>query len=273
MRQLYERGPHCQGLAVDAEGVMLGPDCVLAHRLPGGGYRSASPEAIAALARTVFDDDARLRRVPIVLSGIVAALDRGDLVKAQLLGLEIPIDRLDEPRLQRLGRAVDLLKDGFDPNQLRDERGRWAREGGAAARTTPALARPSLLGRLSATALRALRLLAAAAPSGALEAVAFLGIVCIPTNRSLVSGGTLPDRPDLSFEYDEGARRLRLYRQDGDSRSLVFEGPARRRRHHPRQRWSCCRAQARRQRRHHRSRHATGRGNSQRRRPPQTLSR
>src|SRR5260370_18735821 len=184
MRQLYERGPHCQGLAVDAEGVMLGPDCVLAHRLPGGGYRSASPEAIAALARTVFDDDARLRRVPIVLSGIVAALDRGDLVKAQLLVLEIPIARRDEPRLQRLGRASDLLKDGFDPNQLRDERGRWAREGGAAARMKPAtLPKPSLLGRVASAVLRALAQLGArfAAPA------AFLSPIFIPTHRRLIS--------------------------------------------------------------------------------------
>jgi hypothetical protein len=231
MRQLYERGPRCQGLAVDAEGVMLGPDCVLVHRLPGGGYRSARPDAIAHLARAVFDDDVRLRRLPIVLSGIVAALDRGDLVKAQLLGLEIRLDRLDEPRLQRLGSAWTLLKDGFDPHELRDEGGRWAREGGAAARMRLAIARlsllgrvSSLLGRLSAMALRALSLLAAAAASGALEATAFLGIIFIPTNRSLISGGTLPDRPDLSYEFDQGANRLRLFRQNGDSRSLVFEG-------------------------------------------------
>jgi len=226
MRQLYERGPHCQGLAVDAEGVMLGPDCVLVRRLPGGGYRSAGPDAVALLARTVFDDDVRLRRLPIVLSGIVAALDHGDLVKAQLLGLEIPIDRLDEPRLQRLGRAADLLKDGFDPNELRDEHGQWAREGGAAARVTPPPApKASLLGRLAPAVLRALRQLAARlAATMALEAVAFLGIIFIPTNRSLISQGTVPDRPDLSFEFDEGAGRLRLYRQDGDSRSLVFEG-------------------------------------------------
>src|SRR5713226_5192214 len=201
MRQLYERGPHCQGLAVDAEGVMLGPDCVLVRRLPGGGYRSAGPDAVALLARTVFDDDVRLRRLPIVLSGIVAALDHGDLVKAQLLGLEIPIDR-------------------------RDEHGQWAREGGAAARVTPPPApKASLLGRLAPAVLRALRQLAARlAATMALEAVAFLGIIFIPTNRSLISQGTVPDRTDLSFEFDEGAGRLRLYRQDGDSRSLVFEG-------------------------------------------------
>src|SRR5690349_1643345 len=109
MRRLYERGSQCLGLAVDAEGVMLGPDCILVQRLPSGTYRSAAFDAIVLLARTVFDDDARLERLPIVLSSIVVALERGDLVKAQLLGLEIPINRLDQRRLERLGHAADLL--------------------------------------------------------------------------------------------------------------------------------------------------------------------
>ena len=219
IRRLYDRGPECQGLAVDEEGVMLGPDCVLVRRLAGGRYLAADPAAVVRVADSVFDDDARLRRLPIVLSGIVASLDRGDLVKAQLLGLEIPIERLDAARLQRLGRALDLLKDGFDPNELRDPHGQWAREAGAGAR-----ADASLLGRLSAAALAGLRVLAAVASSGALEAAAFLGIIFLPTNRSLVSAGTLPDLPDLSYEFDQGANRLRLFRQDGDGRSLVFEG-------------------------------------------------
>ena len=204
---------------------MLGPDCVLVQRLPEGGYRCPDSDALALLARTVFDDDTRLRRLPLVLSGIVAALDRGDLVKAQLLGLEIPIDRLDEPRLQRLGRAADLLKDGFDPNQLRDEHGRWAREGGAGTRTTPSVPKASLLRRLTPAALRSLAGLAARiVAAGALEATAFLGIIFIPTNRSLISQGPVADRPDLRYEYDQGAATLRLYQQDGDRRSIVFQG-------------------------------------------------
>jgi hypothetical protein len=208
-------------LAVDAEGVMLGPDCVLVQRRPDGGYRCADANAVALLARIVFDDDARLRRLPLVLSKIVVALDRRDLVKAQLLGLEIPIERLDEPRLERLGRVTDLLKDGFDPNQLRDEYGRWAREGGQAVR---ALARRSLLGRLAPAALRALATLGAAATAGTLEATAFLGIIFIPTNRSLISQGPVAGQPDLSYEYDQGAGTLRLYQQDGERRSIVFQG-------------------------------------------------
>jgi hypothetical protein len=216
MRRLYERGPRCHGLAVDAEGVMLGPDCVLAQRLPGGGYCSADANALALLALAVFDDDTRLRRLPLVLSGIVAALDRGDLVKAQLLGLEIPIDQLDGSRLERLGRAMELLK--FDQNQPRDEYGRWAREGNA-------VPKASLLRRLTPAALRALaRLAARVVAAGALEATAFLGIIFIPTNRSLISRGPVVGQPDLSYEYDQGAGTLRLYQQDGERRSIVFQG-------------------------------------------------
>lgn len=220
MRRLHDRGPACRGLAVDAEGVMLGPDCSLVRHTPLG-YRCADPDELARLTRDVFDGDARLSRLPIVLAGIVKALDGGDLLKAQLLGLEIPIGELDDHCLQRLSVTAGLIKDGFDPNQLRDERGRWARESGAAARMTPATPpKPSFLGRVAPAVLRALAELGArfVAP------VAFLGIIFVPSNRSLISQGTLPDQPDLSFEFDEGAGRLRLYRQDNDGRSLVFEG-------------------------------------------------
>jgi hypothetical protein len=59
--------------------------------------------------------------------------------------------------LERLSGALDLLKDGFDPNQPRDERGRWAPESGTAARMTPAAAaRSSFLGRVAPAVLRGL---------------------------------------------------------------------------------------------------------------------
>ena len=216
MRRLYERGPKCRGLAVDAEGVMLGPDCVLVQRLPEGGYRGADASALALLALAVFDDDTRLRRLPLVLSGIVAALERGDLVKAQLLGLEIPIERLDEPGLERLHRAADLLK--FDQNEPRDEHGQWARE-------DDAVPKASFLRRLAPAAVRALAQLAARiAAAEAAVATAFLGIIFIPINRSTISQGPVVGQPDLSYEYDEGARTLRLYQQDGDRRSVIFLG-------------------------------------------------
>jgi hypothetical protein len=67
--------------------------------------------------------------MPIVLARITEALAAGNLVKAQLLGLEIPIRDLDDQQIARLRRSGNLSKD-YDPNQPRDERGRWMSIGG-----------------------------------------------------------------------------------------------------------------------------------------------
>jgi hypothetical protein len=124
MRRLYERGANARGLVVDAEGVMLGPNCALVERT-SDGYRRINAAALDKLVKTAFGDDHPLRRFSLVLDRITAALAAGDLVKAQLLGLEIPLRTLDDRQLTRLQSASTLIKDGFDPNQPRDERGRW----------------------------------------------------------------------------------------------------------------------------------------------------
>src|SRR6185437_2466078 len=133
MRRLHERGPGCRGLVVDTDGVMLGPDCVLVRRT-ARGFEAADSQQLAALTKSVFAEDARLRRLPQVLAGVVTALEAGDLVKAQLLGLALRLVKLDDAQLHRLSRPVDLAKDeaSFDPNQPRDKRGRWTTEGGQA---------------------------------------------------------------------------------------------------------------------------------------------
>ena len=224
IRRLHDRGPGCRGLAVDPEGVVLGADCVLVRRTPRG-YSCAAPDEIALLRRAVFDDDTRLGRLPIVLASIVRALDRGDLVMAQLLGLEIPLDELDDDRLWRLSRAADLIKAGFDPDQPRDDHGRWTSEGAtggaAAARVTAGGGTASsLLGRVTLSVLRGLAQLA----RGLSAPAAFLGIIFVPTNRSLITEGTLPDRPDLSFDFDEDAGVFHLYQDQSAGRRLLFVG-------------------------------------------------
>jgi len=129
MRRLHARGRRSRGLVVDRDGVALGPDAVLVSH-SAAGYRCARTDDLVRLTHLVFAGDARLRRLPTVLARIARALDAGDLVKAQLLGLEISIGELDDSQLARLAGAADLIKASFDPSQPRDEGGRWTGEGG-----------------------------------------------------------------------------------------------------------------------------------------------
>jgi hypothetical protein len=204
MRRLHDRGPGCRGLAVDTEGVMLGPDCALVRRTPRG-YCAAAPEGIAVLQRAIFDDDARLSRLPIVLASIVRALERGDLVMAQLFGLEVPLDELDDDRLRRLSRVAGLIKGGFDPDQPRDEHGRWTSDAALHA-ITVGLGATSLFADVAPETLPALRVIAARINT----ATAVFQILFIPTNVSLISEGTLPDHPDITYHYDQGTGVLSL---------------------------------------------------------------
>lgn len=214
MRRLHDRGPRSRGLSVDTEGVALGPHCVLVRRT-ASGYQRAAVGKIADLTRSIFGGDARLDRIPIVLTRITEALATGDLVKAQLLGLEIPINDLDHRQLARLRFAGDLVKD-FDPNQPRDEQGRWTADGsGLSFSAREAFSAAGFLIRRTPpppVLPWALRVLSAPA--------AFLGTLLIPTNRSNVSEGTIPDSPGLAYRNDEGI--LTLYQVDDDGRRTVI---------------------------------------------------
>ena len=232
MRRLHERGPHCRGLVVDTDGVMLGPDCVLVRRT-ARGFEAADSERLTGLTKSVFADDARLGRLPQVLASVARALDAGDLVKAQLLGLAIPIGKLDEAQLRRLRRAGDLAKDeaSFDPDQPRDERGRWTTEGGSGqtsgvgiAGSTAASAATSVFAPELAESLGTLAARLVARLAGP---VAALGYVFIPTNRTDFVSGTVEGRPDLSFSRDI-EHILSITQTDANGiRTSLFEGRAR----------------------------------------------
>jgi hypothetical protein len=53
MRRLDSRGPASRGVVVDAEGAMLGPDCVLVRRT-AAGYRCLHPAEAAAIQKAAF---------------------------------------------------------------------------------------------------------------------------------------------------------------------------------------------------------------------------
>lgn len=144
------------------------------------------------------------------------------------------------PDLARVMAAVELAKD-YDPDQARDEQGRWTSEGAAAvaAGTTAAAAdafslygAPSAAAGLRALAQRALGAAAALLPAGAATVgaavagtAAVLGTLFLPAPRNVTSDGTLPDAPDFSYHFDREAGHLTITRKFDDGLSeTVFDG-------------------------------------------------
>jgi hypothetical protein len=135
MRRLHPRGPTSRGIAVDADGAMLGPDCVLVRRTPGG-YRCLPPDAARRFQDTVFDSPREPDWLHQQCRRIAQALDLGELALAQIYGLHIPVGELDDAGVRKLA-AVRLIKAGFDPDEPRIPQGepgagQWTYEDGYA---------------------------------------------------------------------------------------------------------------------------------------------
>ncbi len=129
LRRLHARGAMSRGLTVDQEGVSLGPDCMLVRRT-NAGYRVVNPVELECVLRYAFRERDDFAELAPRLGRIARALESGDLAKAQILGLQLPFDELDDEELQRLELGTRLIKTGYDPSQPRDEDGRWT-SGGA----------------------------------------------------------------------------------------------------------------------------------------------
>jgi hypothetical protein len=144
------------------------------------------------------------------------------------------------PDLARVIAAVELSKD-YDPDQARDELGRWTSEGGgatmvgtiaAAADEFSLYGAPSAAAGLRTLAQRALAAAAALLPEAAATAgfavagsAAVLGTLFLPSPRNVTSDGTLPDAPDFSYHFDREAGHLTITRKFDDGMSeTVFDG-------------------------------------------------
>jgi len=130
MRRLHERGRDSR------DGAMLGPECVLVRRTVSGFRCLAPGEAAAIQAPTLgprcepgwlFDQARR----------IADALAAGEIALAQIHGLRIPVNELDDATLQRLAQTAQFAKANFDPDQPRvpagnPDGGQWTDADGAA---------------------------------------------------------------------------------------------------------------------------------------------
>jgi hypothetical protein len=230
MRRLDPRGPTSRRLVVDTDGATLGPDCALVRRT-AAGYRCVDRAEAAILQRFLFGQDDAPDRLFILSRAIAKALSKDEVALAQIYGLRIPIAALDTGQLKQLAVAAPFIKANFNPDEPRDEHGRWTdeEEGGEGPALPPAAAvgataaaetLGSVFGPLSRTALAGLSAFAA----GLAGPVAFLGVLFLPTNSSLVTEETLPDRPDLSYRYDRDMGVLEIFRQDDGGRRLVIAG-------------------------------------------------
>jgi hypothetical protein len=135
MRRLHPRGRESRGITVDADGAMLGPDCVLVCRTPKG-FRCIAPHEARAIQAIVLgpgdDPDWLFEQSRRVARGLAA----GETALAQIYGLCIPLGDLDDATLRQLAVAARLIKADFDPDEPRIPEGEpgageWTDEGDA----------------------------------------------------------------------------------------------------------------------------------------------
>ena len=199
-------------LVVDPDAVVLDPEKIIVKQTRDGGYFCLGIGPSAEFLRAIDEDD----RFNEAIDKAAVALSK----------LSAPIASNPDPFLRRLGVAVALAKD-YDPDQPRDDHGRWTDEGGGA----PGGAAVAFVSRsvvevpelVPALQRLAVWLLSRAPEVGG--AVAVFRILFIPSNRSLISEGTVPDAPDLGYKFDEGAGSLTLTRTNADgSKDVLFSG-------------------------------------------------
>ncbi|HTV90574.1 MAG TPA: hypothetical protein VME41_16270 [Stellaceae bacterium] len=118
MRRLHARGLANHGIAVDADGAVLGPDCVLVRRATNG-YRSLGRDDAAAMQAVVFGGSREADWLFERCRSIAAALQRREVAFAQILGLHILSGDLSDAQLRCLSRAGSLMKWNFDPDEPR----------------------------------------------------------------------------------------------------------------------------------------------------------
>ena len=210
-----------KGLLVDVGTGILRRDHVLVQRAPGAvvvlGY---GPRA--ELLRRFACEEAAGDGDPFIArcNGIARAIESGQLAKARQSGVPRSVLEIKDRTLRRLAIAEALAKAGFNPDEPRDERGRWTSEGGGAGeagrperagvqvlrpRLRPWLQRPN--GR-SAAMSHCRRCSASPSWRRAFRPAEFSSA---PTssaiNRTYKTQGIVPDQPDITWEYDQTPAR------------------------------------------------------------------
>ncbi|HLZ66216.1 MAG TPA: hypothetical protein VKQ29_08285 [Aliidongia sp.] len=158
------------------------------------------------------------------LSRIADALDSGNLARAQLLGLQLPL------AAKTPLAASDLAKAGFNEQEQRNAAGEWTIGGAITAAVADCMGFAEAEASAVAVAARAAlagaprtALAGAAGPVGAAAGL-FAGMV-YPSGNWQTFQGALTDHPDINYRYDEG--ELSLYQTGTDGKpALIYRSRA-----------------------------------------------
>jgi len=204
------RSPVAAAIMLDTKTGEVRPDRIFVRQTPTG-YLCVGIGAGSRLLRATFEQGDATTRL-------------GREIAARKIGVRSPLPELNDPHLSRLALLAALSKD-YNEDEPRDNRGRWTDGAAAFSRTPQSTSFLAPLARATLVALNALAdsALATAAVTAAGVAVVF-GIIFIPTNRSKVAEGTLPERPDVSFNFDQESGVLTLYQRTESGQKIIFAG-------------------------------------------------
>jgi hypothetical protein len=118
MYRLHPRGAANRGVCVDAEGAMLGPDCVLVQRAQKG-YRAAPRGVMRDIQDCLIERGANADWLYQQSRRIADALDSGNVALAQIYGLRIQVKELDDRQLKQLAAIAPFVRAGFNPDEPR----------------------------------------------------------------------------------------------------------------------------------------------------------
>ena len=140
--KLGRPGHRNRGLYVTKAGVFLGPGRALARIWQdSNGRKSASIPSEADLAKLLtaaYGRRVETRLLRRELATLANALIEGNLFKATLRATYLAMPELpDEDATRRLLEAEEILKAGFNPDEPRDEHGRWTGDANSVSRQPP----------------------------------------------------------------------------------------------------------------------------------------
>jgi hypothetical protein len=114
-------GPYC-----GSDGAHLGPSPLI--ELREGAYVVRPEQEIAALLAAAYDPPPDAGSLRSRLQTIAEHLQRGDLGQAMISSVLLGFGELSDPAVARLAEADRAVKFNFNPAELRDRDGEWARD-------------------------------------------------------------------------------------------------------------------------------------------------